>query len=719
MATDRIGRLLVQLHHCCSRQGGPSATDGQLLERFLASRDESAFETLVRRHGPMVLGVCRRVLGNVHDAEDAFQATFLVLVRRAPCVWPREQVGNWLHGVAYRTALKARGRDARRRTRERRAGEARLRWTVPAGGSEEWLPLLDEELNRLPEMYRVAVVLCDLEGRPRKEAAQALGWPEGTLSGRLARARALLAKRLTRHGLQPSAGVVLAVLAGQTTARPAGQLIRSTVAAGRETAAGVVGATEVVPTQVAALAEGVASAMAKTKRKVVLSMLLLAAVLCAGWGTLAPAGVRARPADGAEDAEAGPVSVPPPRSDTGKSALLGRWWLTRTAFRGKEPNQDAQARRRANWIITSQKIIALLGNEEVTAEYAYEVDSTFTPARFNLIPLSGPDRGKSLRGIFLPEGDTLKVCHTIPEEDRPTAFATRRDVPWTLLVFERDHSLPAAKASPSNRGPQAMRADELFKVAEFYRRTGHPESERYLLELLLRRFPEAGLAPKVVERLSELDQQEKREKKGTTLRFDQGRERPVPTGNRDIAYSRSLEFQIPFQVDQSAHRLVELRLFVSADQGKTYRLVSRATPDQKTFAFRSANDGVFWFAVQSVDANGRTFPEDVAASRALVKICVDTRPPKLKLFATGSPKGGQVLLRWTVEDENLDQGSLKLEYRASDKTEWMSLPIKQTASGSYRWKVPPEAPPMASLEIRLRACDRAGNVAECTVSPDP
>src|SRR5262249_49915225 len=157
------------------------------------------FAALLRRHGPMVWGVCRRLLPCTHDAEDAFQATFLVLVRKADSVVPRGRVGNWLYGVAYRTALEARSAASRRRARE-------LQTARPAHVTNEqpdpdlWA-LLDEELRRLPDNFRAAVVLCDLEGRTRKEAAQQLGWSEGTLSGRLARARELLAKRLTRRGV--------------------------------------------------------------------------------------------------------------------------------------------------------------------------------------------------------------------------------------------------------------------------------------------------------------------------------------------------------------------------------------------------------------------------------------------------------------------------------------------------------------------------------------
>src|SRR5262249_32184971 len=142
-----------------SRDGG-ALTDGQLLEHFLRDRDELAFEALVRRHGPMVLGVCRRVVGNTHDAEDAFQATFLALVHKAPAVVPRELVGHWLYGVAYRTALNARRLAARRGARELQVDKMPEREVTEPQPSPDLRPLLDRELSRLPEVYRVPVVLC-------------------------------------------------------------------------------------------------------------------------------------------------------------------------------------------------------------------------------------------------------------------------------------------------------------------------------------------------------------------------------------------------------------------------------------------------------------------------------------------------------------------------------------------------------------------------------
>src|SRR4051812_44520533 len=160
-------------------------SDGALVESFVTRRDEAAFEALLRRHGPMVLGVCRRVLGNEADAEDAFQATFLVLVRKAATIRPRGLVGNWLYGVARTTALKARAMRGRRVARER---EAAARPKAAAGGetAERLLALLDQGLKALPDKYRAAIVLCDLEGRSIKDAAQQLGCPPGTVGTRVA-----------------------------------------------------------------------------------------------------------------------------------------------------------------------------------------------------------------------------------------------------------------------------------------------------------------------------------------------------------------------------------------------------------------------------------------------------------------------------------------------------------------------------------------------------
>src|SRR5262249_54717999 len=166
MATTGLRRVLDHLH-----PPGGGLTDAQLLTRFVTARDEASFAALVRRHGPMVLAVCRRLLGNVQDAEDAFQATFLVLARKAGSVVKRESVGSWLHGVACRTALQAASANARRRARERQVVDMPHPEVMPEG-AHDWLPLLDQELSRLAAKYRAAVVLSDLRGPARRGAAR-------------------------------------------------------------------------------------------------------------------------------------------------------------------------------------------------------------------------------------------------------------------------------------------------------------------------------------------------------------------------------------------------------------------------------------------------------------------------------------------------------------------------------------------------------------------
>jgi RNA polymerase sigma factor (sigma-70 family) len=180
--------------------GGP--TDAELLDRFAADRDQEAFAAIVRRHGPMVFGVCRRVLRDPHDAEEAFQVTFLVLVRKGGRLAQPDRLANWLYGVAFRVARKAKGLAARRDTHERAAAEARPPAPVTVGQDRaELRAVLDEEMVALPEKYRVPLVLCYLEGLTNEDAARRLGWAPGSMSYRLARGRELLRRRLARRGL--------------------------------------------------------------------------------------------------------------------------------------------------------------------------------------------------------------------------------------------------------------------------------------------------------------------------------------------------------------------------------------------------------------------------------------------------------------------------------------------------------------------------------------
>ena len=184
-------------------------SDGQLLERFTTGHREAAelaFHSLVERHGPMVLRVCRRLLDDPNDAEDAFQATFLVLLRRARAIRDRGSVAAWLHGVAARVATRARVESARRKRIERQG----IRPTIGRNDDPDRLDLetlIDVELARLPEKYRRPVVLCYLEGLTHEGAAARLGWPVGTVRGRLSRARDLLRSRLTRRGVTASAAL--------------------------------------------------------------------------------------------------------------------------------------------------------------------------------------------------------------------------------------------------------------------------------------------------------------------------------------------------------------------------------------------------------------------------------------------------------------------------------------------------------------------------------
>lgn len=260
-------------------------TDGQLLERFLARRDEgaeAAFSALVTLHGPMVWTVCRGILADPHAAEDAFQATFLILVRKVASIRRRDTIGPWLHGVSRRVAVRARTVAIKRRSLE--GQDTKMGNTSnPDPSQREQLEVLHQEVDRLPEKYRAPVVLCHFEGRTHAEAARLLNWPVGTVSIRLSRAREQLKARLTRRGVVLSAGLAGAALGGEpaSAAVPAA-LADSTTRVAMSLAAGGTPAAGIVPAAASQLAEGELKSMLVTRLMVAGAGVLASGMIAAG-----------------------------------------------------------------------------------------------------------------------------------------------------------------------------------------------------------------------------------------------------------------------------------------------------------------------------------------------------------------------------------------------------------------------------------------------------
>jgi RNA polymerase sigma factor (sigma-70 family) len=272
MAGEPLRLLLRRLRERTSPPGHAGLSDAELLERFVSRRDEAALEVLFWRHGPLVWGVCRRILRHEQDAEDAFQATFLALVRKAASIGKREALGGWLYTVACRVALAARAASARRAGRELPLADDPAADGPDDPAWRDLRPVLDEEVNRLPAPYRAAVVLCYLQGLTNDEAAAALGCTRGTVASRLARARERLRRRLGARGLAPSAGLLVPLVAGKGLAAvPAGLLTTTLEAALAHAGQG----TALVSAGAAALLEGALRAMSLTRLKIVLACLLI------------------------------------------------------------------------------------------------------------------------------------------------------------------------------------------------------------------------------------------------------------------------------------------------------------------------------------------------------------------------------------------------------------------------------------------------------------
>jgi RNA polymerase sigma factor (sigma-70 family) len=289
----RLDSVLHYVRRVLGKQD-EQGSDADLLQRFVRQHDETAFELLLWRHAAMVLRVCQGVLRDSHAAEDAFQATFLALARKAGSISRSESLAAWLYQVAYRVAVRAKLNAAERRALELRRHERRTP-TRPAGPDSEvaerdLVPLVHEELNRLSAKYRTPIVLCYLEGKTHAEAAEQLGWPKGTVSGRLARAREMLKKRLVRRGvLFPTAVLGVALAAGKASAVPPA-LVAATAHAAVAFAAGNIAAAG-VSNGVIHLSYGVLHAMCVSKIKATFAAVIAFLLIFAGAGALVRVGL--------------------------------------------------------------------------------------------------------------------------------------------------------------------------------------------------------------------------------------------------------------------------------------------------------------------------------------------------------------------------------------------------------------------------------------------
>lgn len=393
----------------------PPPADRELVRVFAATRDEAAFAEIVRRHGPMVLAACRRVLADAPDADDAFQAVFLVLARRAASLGRPDRLGGWLHGVAVRVSRRARAAAARRRAKEQPMSDV----AAPAAADPLWAdarPVLDEEIGRLPEKLRAALVLCELEGAGRAEAAERLGVPEGTVSSRLARAKAALRARLVRRGLAPTLAGVGVILAQARAAAVPPALFDAAVGAAGGPAAGA----GVVSAAAAGLAQQELTAM--FVKKLVLSVAVGVGVLgAAGLGWYGVAAVRGQ---ARAEPRAGQTAA---KSD--KELVQGKWKITEAAVFGRRLPVD--------------KAVAILGGDTMEfkgdkvalrGEMAFTLDPSKSP---KWIDMSTAD-GKGAVGVYALDGDKLTLHYVATgSAARPTDLEFRQGGNTTRLVLER------------------------------------------------------------------------------------------------------------------------------------------------------------------------------------------------------------------------------------------------------------------------------------------
>lgn len=417
MAEHSLSAILRKLGRRAATDGPGALGDADLLRRYAEERDAAAFELIVWRHGATVWGVCRRSLTRLHDAEDAFQAVFFVLARKAASVRSGDCLGGWLHRVAVRVARRAQARAIRSNERERPSEAPEIMVNDDRAEWSDLGPAVDEEIDRLPARYRSAFVLCHLQGYSCEEAARRLGCARGTILSRLARARDRLKDRLTRRGITLSSAA-FASLAGGTmsaAARAEATACAAIASASKSIAAGV-------SSSAVLLSQEVMRTMFVGKLKALAcATVLLLGLGAFGWSEFVP-GIHGGHTIGvacAQDRDDGSKAP----SDADK--LQGKWKMLYTEQAGRK-DDDVMA------LIFEKDTLKLQKDDRITDNWTFKLDPSAKPKWIDVV-----ERDKVMKGIYELDGDNLKICLREKGDERPTRFESD-NARVVVMVLKRE-----------------------------------------------------------------------------------------------------------------------------------------------------------------------------------------------------------------------------------------------------------------------------------------
>ncbi len=700
--TRSLNTLIHYLRHSIAHGGDAALTDAQLLERWVGQHDPAAFELMLWRHGPMVLNTCRRLLPRREDIEDAFQATFLVLVRKAGSIRRREGLAAWLHRVACRIACRARASISHRASREQLLAENPAAPEIETPAERELSAILDEEIELLPVHYRRALILCCLEGKSQEEAARLLNRPRGTVSSWLTRGRERLRQRLLRRGIVVStAGLTAALTPDALSAGGMIPLIDSLVRMAGAVAAGSVVPTGLVSARSITLAEGVLRMMFMTKVRIVAAISLVVVVAMAGVGTWSHATRAAddlitltdNPPKEAHLREPQPSEVPS---------------IEQLRDLDLDGNFDTLVFEEKDSIAWGEKAhglqagIAFRRGDQETYEIGQSV--TFVVYLRNVsvkkIDLSHIEPIFDERMPVVVDGNGLRLAVALG----PIKLGRVSIVQRSLEAGQR-----------ITLGYPWFRIRPLDWRGEVVGPTCCIEPGRYKIGFIglpvrLSDGRDISLGTKQVElniRKSDSGKEHRSVGNAPAVEKQVIAAKEVHDETR-LSFCSSRTFHIPFKVDPTKSE--EIILLVSRDQGKTWRRAAKMPSTHASFHLRAPEDGIYWFAIQHVDEQGRVEPASRDRLKPTLRICVDSTPPRVQLFRPVRVNQNMVHLGWTAKDANLGDRSITLEWSEHKGGPWCLIGADHLPNaGIYRWHLPKGMPLKVYLRISVR--DKAGNEA--------